>query len=103
MLAWHLKTSSSLCFQNGRQWFEDMSHFHVIQSHEFCVIAWVAGEAAVIMESLPVAEVKDVLHELLALFLGKPDLPPPSRLVRLVTTAVGCQASDLTPSPYLFV
>jgi len=56
----------------------------VIQSHEFCVIAWVAGEAAVIMESLPVAEVKDVLHELLALFLGKPDLPPPSRLVRLV-------------------
>ena len=70
--------------QNGRHWYEDVSHFHLIQSHAFCIVAWVAGEAAVIMESLPVSEVKDVLHELLALFLGKPDLPPPCDLVRLV-------------------
>ncbi|XP_070211258.1 spermine oxidase-like isoform X2 [Littorina saxatilis] len=68
--------------ENGRQWYEEVSIYHLIQSHSFCLVAWVGGEAAIIMESLPVSEVKDVLHELLTLFMDKPDLPPPCRFIR---------------------
>lgn len=53
-----------------------------ITSYDPCLLVWVSGEGASIMETLPVSEVKEVTHELLVLFLGKPDLPPPSRLVR---------------------
>ena len=68
--------------QVGRQWYEDICLIEFISSYGPCLLVWVSGEGATIMESLPVSEVKDVTHELLVLFLGKPDLPSPSRLVR---------------------
>ena len=69
-------------FQTGRQWYEEICLMEFITSYDPCLLVWVSGEGASIMETLPVSEVKEVTHELLVLFLGKPDLPPPSRLVR---------------------
>ena len=53
-----------------------------IDSYNHCLVVWIGGEGAVIMESLPESEVKDVSYEVLTEFLGKKALPPPSRIVR---------------------
>ncbi|KAL8573272.1 hypothetical protein ACOMHN_006683 [Nucella lapillus] len=66
----------------GRQWYEEVCLMEFITSYGPCLVAWVGGEGAVIMESLPESEVKDVLYEVLVKFLGKPDLPPPSGVIR---------------------
>ncbi|KAK7109976.1 hypothetical protein V1264_013921 [Littorina saxatilis] len=73
---------SSLRTAAGRNWYEYVCMMEFIDSYPFSLLVWVQGEAVNIMESLPLAEVKDVMSELLVLFLGKPDLPPPSRIIR---------------------
>ncbi|XP_076463866.1 peroxisomal N(1)-acetyl-spermine/spermidine oxidase-like [Babylonia areolata] len=67
---------------NGRHWYEDVCLMEFISSYDPCLVAWISGEGAVVMESVSESEVKDVLHEILVMFLGKADLPPPSRLIR---------------------
>ncbi|XP_076449085.1 spermine oxidase-like [Babylonia areolata] len=67
---------------DGRQWWQDVCMLTPVRTHRCCIVAWAGGEAATVMETLPESEVKDVLHELLAFFLGKPELPAPSRLLR---------------------
>ena len=75
---------NALSPQSGRHWYEDVCIFNVLPGPKFSLVGWLAGEAANVMESLPAEEVKDVLHELLVLFLGEPELPAPTRLVRWV-------------------
>ena len=95
---WVSELIKSLCHlfpQVGRQWYEDICLMEFISSYDHCLLVWVNGEGASIMESLPVSEVKDVTHELLVLFLGIPDLPPPSRLVRWVSVEANPEDTSL--------
>jgi hypothetical protein len=69
-------------FQNGRRWYESVCIYHTLDSLDLTVVAWIGGQGAVVMETLPESEVKDVLHEMLTLFLGLPDLPRPARFIR---------------------
>nr|KAG5695799.1 hypothetical protein BaRGS_013397 [Batillaria attramentaria] len=66
----------------GRQWFEDVSLWELPSSLDTCISAWIGGEAATVMEAVPESEVKDVLYEMLVLFLNKPSIPPPTRVIR---------------------
>ncbi|XP_076449476.1 spermine oxidase-like [Babylonia areolata] len=68
--------------QNGGNWYDFLQGFERVESHKGALLTWLAGEEAEIMESLPEQEVKDVLHELMARFLGNPQLPRPRHVVR---------------------
>ncbi|XP_076460595.1 spermine oxidase-like [Babylonia areolata] len=83
---------------NGRQWYQEVCIYQALQSHDLCVVAWLGGECATVMESLPEAEVKDVLHELLTRFLANPDLPAPRRLIR-----TGWYSNPYTRGAYSFL
>ena len=58
-----------------------------VRWHPGLLLTWVAGAAAELVDSMEDAELVTGLTALLRTFLGRPDLPAPSRVIRHAWTA----------------
>jgi len=69
------------------RWTRAVSSFSEVRWHPGLLLTWVAGAAAELVDSLEDAELVTGLTALLRTFLGRPDLPAPSRVIRHAWTA----------------
>ena len=53
-----------------------------MEGQERLLVCWVAGEAALVVDSVEDREVIDVVTRLLRRFTGDPTLPPPEQVIR---------------------
>ncbi|GFW39222.1 spermine oxidase [Trichonephila clavipes] len=63
-------------------WIHDISGFDVVQRYPNILLGWIGGKGAVRMESIDEEAVGNVCSDLLRIFLKRPDIPNPSKVLR---------------------
>lgn len=65
-----------------QDWYRGIQGFDTVPGQPNMLEGWIAGHEAEVMETVPDSVVKDICHELLAIFTGRPDLPQPTHISR---------------------
>ncbi|GFQ64744.1 hypothetical protein TNCT_196611 [Trichonephila clavata] len=63
-------------------WIHSISGFDVVQKYPNILLGWIGGKEAIMMESIDEETVGNVCSDLLRIFLKRPDIPNPNKVLR---------------------